>query len=475
MRRGSLRSRSGDTKSDAAATPQRADDTLKRADEHADTRVVQLERLIIDSGEHTFATAFHPRFTVIGGLDHASRAALAGEIIDSLAGAKPGVHLELRAHDRALTVFRPPSGRHRVIDTGSVDDVTTQYLGSDGSIDLFAALGVDRALAQRAIRLSSDDLVLRGATDEYVSRLAIMDQDLLWDTATRFQAANELLDQVSESSGASATDVELLDTVEATHAELVDATEKYDKIRLASLTVADIGAIVGLALTFSDQATSGLPFILMAIAGVVLALHFRRRVTRAENAEREALSFAGAEDYASFHFERVNALLDTDGDRRRFMEVVSAHRKASEQWKSVAGDISLTFALEHADQIRLSADVQHGVRSLQYLSETAPVMSADTTGELAQALLNRIEAVRALTPGADVLPMVVDDAFEDLEPTVKPMLLDMLSASAGAPQVILLTGDEDVTSWARMEAMTGQVAVIEPTVRANATKSVATV
>ena len=451
--------------------PRRKDRTLKQPPDPADTSVVQLERLVIDSGEHTFAADFHPRFTVIGGLGHAARTALAGEVIESLGGAKPGVHLELETRERSLTVFRPVTGRHRVIDTGSVDDVTDDYLGNDGSIDLFAALGVDRTLGQRAIRLSSDDLVLRGATDEYVSRLAAADQESLWETAMRLKAANQLLEHVSSDSGASTTDVELLDAVEEKHAELVKATENYDKIRLVSLTLADIGAIVGLALTFSDNATSGFPFLLMAIAGVLLALYFRRSVSKAEKAERNALTFAGAEDYTSFHVERVSALLDSDAERRRFMEAVSGHRKASEEWKAIAGDISLTFALDHIDQIRLSAEVQSGVRSLQHLSETAPDVSPDTTAELAQALLNRIEAVRALTPGAEVLPIVVDDAFEDLEPTVKPMLLDMLAASAGAPQVIFLTADEDVISWARTETMTGEVAVVEPTVQANAARS----
>lgn len=449
-------------------------EALKHRFRRADTWDVQLERLVIDSGEHTFAADFHPRFTVIGGLRHAARTALAGEVIDSLGGAKPGVHLELQTGDRSLTVFRPGNGRHRVIDTGSVGDVTDEYLGNDGTIDLFAALGVDRTLARRAIRLSSDDLVLRGATDEYVSRLAAVDQEALWETAMSLKSANELLEHVSSNSAASATDVELLDAVEEKHADLVKATENYDKIRLVSLTVADIGAIVGLALTFSDNATSGFPFLVMAILGVLLALWFRRTVSEAEKAERNALSFAGAEDYSSFHLERVSALLDSDAERRSFMQAVSGHRKASEDWRAVAGDVSLAFALEHIDQIRLSAEVQSGVRSLQHLSETAPDISPDTTAELAQALLNRIEAVRALTPGTEILPIVVDDAFEDLEPTVKPMLLDMLAASAGAPQVIVLTADEDVISWARTEAMTGEVAVVEPTVRSNAPRSPAT-
>lgn len=426
---------------------------------------------MIDSGEHTFAADFHPKLTVIGGLDRGARAALTGEVIASLAGGKPGVHLELETGGRSLTVFRPSTGRHRVIDTGSVRDVTDDYVAGDGTIDLFASLGVDRTLAQRAIRLSREDLVLRGATDEYVSRLAAADQEVLWETAMRLKSANELLEHVSAASGASATDVELLDVVEQRHAELVKATENYDKVRLVSLTVADLGAIVGLAMAFSDRTTGAIPFLAIAVIGVVCALWFRRTVSQAEEAEREALSGTGADDYTAFQVERVSALLDSDAERRRFMQAVTGHRKASAEWKAIAGDVSLTFALDHIDQIRLSADVQSGVRSLQHLSGTAPEVSSDVTAELAQALLNRIEAVRALTAGNEVLPMVVDDAFEDLEPTVKPMLLEMLAASSGAPQVILLTADEDVASWARMEAMTGEVAVVEPTVERSADSS----
>lgn len=428
---------------------------------------MRLERLVIDSGGHTFAADFHPKLTVIGGLGPAARTALAGELIDSLAGAKPGVHLELETSGRSLTVFRPAGSRHRVIDTDSVADVTDDYLGSDGSIDLFGAVGVDRALAQHTIRLTREDLALRGATDELVSRLAGVDQEELWEAAMRLKSADELLAHVSADSGASATDIELMDEVEERHAELVEATETYDRIRLISLTIGDIGAIAGLTLAFTDGA-SGLPFMLVALAGVFLALHFRRNVKKAEAAEREALTTAGASDYASFHVERVSALLEGDAERRRFMQAVRGHRQAAEAWKAIAGDVSLSFALDHIDQIRASASLQSDVRSLQYLSESAPDVSPDVTAELAQSLLNRIEAVRALTSGSETLPMVIDDAFENLEPAVKPMLLEMLSASSGAPQMILLTADDDVTSWARVEAMTGDLAVIDPQVQPSA-------
>jgi hypothetical protein len=38
----------------------------------------------------------------------------------------------------------------------------------------------------------------------------------------------------------------------------------------------------------------------------------------------------------------------------------------------------------------------------------------------------------------------------------------LVGRSAGTPQVVYLTEDEDVAAWARMEAMAGHLAVIEP-------------
>ena len=57
---------------------------------------------------------------------------------------------------------------------------------------------------------------------------------------------------------------------------------------------------------------------------------------------------------------------------------------------------------------------------------------------------------------------MLDDPFRDLDPSVKPLLLELLGRSAGEPQIVFLTEDEDVASWARLEALTGEVALIEP-------------
>jgi hypothetical protein len=61
-----------------------------------------------------------------------------------------------------------------------------------------------------------------------------------------------------------------------------------------------------------------------------------------------------------------------------------------------------------------------------------------------------------------VLRSCSDDPFRDLDPSVKPLLLELLGRSAGDPQIVFLTEDEHVASWARLEALTGEVALIEP-------------
>lgn len=425
---------------------------------------MRLERLVIGTGERTLAAEFHPALTVVAGLEPAAREALAGEVLDSLAGARPGVHLELQLAGRSLTVFRPETGRHRVVDTDSVADVTADHLGPDGEIDLFASLGVDRALARRTIRLTRDDLVPRGESDAWVARLAVADQEALWDTAMRVRAAEQLLEQASAGGGVSADDAPIVQEIEERHATLVAATDAYERVRLIALTIGTIGALGAIGATNVGSGALALPLVAVALFGIALALRFRRVVDAAARAERDVLRQAGADDYSSFHYERVSTLLDTDHERRRFMQAVGDHRRALAAWADVAGPVPLRFALDHESQIRTAAALQDGLDSLHVLSAASPEIGADVAAELAQAVLARLEAVRALTGSGQHLPLVVDDPFDGLPAPVKPMLLELLAGHAGDPQVIVLTADEDVASWARLEAMTGRVAVVEPTI-----------
>lgn len=422
---------------------------------------MRLERLVIGSGEHTLTTDFHPGLTVIGGLSANTREALAGELIDSLAGARPGVHLEVQAGGRSLTVFRPESGRHRVIDTDSVQDVTHEHLGPDGEIDLFAAAGVDRALARRTIRLTREDLVPERESDAWIARLAATDQEALWDTAMRCRASERLLEQAS-AGGASMDDAPIVREIEERHAALVAATESYERVRLISLTIGTVGAVGALGVMNLEGPAPSLPFLLVALFGLVLGLRYRRTVADAERAERNLLRQAGADDYSTFHYERVSALLDTDHVRRAFMRAVGDHRRAMAAWTEVAGPVPLPFAMEHETEVRAAAEQLHDRLGAHRSPDGAHHLGQDVAAELAQAILSRVRAVRALTSGAS-LPLVVDDPFDGLEPEMKWVLLDILAGQAGNLQIIVVTADLDVVRWARGEEGDGRLAVTGPT------------
>ncbi len=87
-------------------------------------------------------------------------------------------------------------------------------------------------------------------------------------------------------------------------------------------------------------------------------------------------------------------------------------------------------------------------------------MTEDVTGDLAHVLVSRLAEVRSVA--GEGVPLLLDDPFQQLDPSVKPLLLELLGRSAGEPQIVFLTEDEDVASWARLEALTGEVAVVEP-------------
>jgi len=418
---------------------------------------VRLQRLVVGSGAHTFAADLHPHLTVIGGVDAAGREALVGELLDAFAGARPGVHLEVRVAGRDLAVFRPATGRHRVVDTASVADVTDAHVGADGEIDLFAALGVDRSVARRTMRFGREDLVPASEADGWIARLAATDQEALWETAMRCRAAEQLLDQAA-AGGLTVDDAPIVQEVEAKHAALVAATDAYERMRLIALTVGTVGALGALGAANLGNRAIAVPFVLAALAGVVLAIRYRRAVDDAARQERGVLRRVGADDYTTFHYERVSSLLDTDRDRRRFMQAVGDHRRAMEAWAELAGPVPLPFALAHEREVRRIADLG---------SDGGPVTAAaaDTDAELARAVRARLEAVRALTGGRDVLPLVVDDPFADVEPARKPALLQVLAVSAQTQQVIVVTADPDVVAWAR--SIAGDlVSVVEPTITA---------
>ena len=60
--------------------------------------------------------------------------------------------------------------------------------------------------------------------------------------------------------------------------------------------------------------------------------------------------------------------------------------------------------------------------------------------------------MRQVGPRQETFPLRPGRAVRNLDPALKPSLLELIGQATAQQQVILLTEDEDVASWARLEA-----------------------
>jgi hypothetical protein len=89
-----------------------------------------------------------------------------------------------------------------------------------------------------------------------------------------------------------------------------------------------------------------------------------------------------------------------------------------------------------------------------------PDLSDDDAVALAQAIVSQLTAA-SHEHGARP-PVVLDEPFIDLDPAVVPLLLELLPGLVGNLQVMLLTNDDAIASWARLEALAGELSLVEP-------------
>ena len=140
------------------------------------------------------------------------------------------------------------------------------------------------------------------------------------------------------------------------------------------------------------------------------------------------------------------------------LRLPTATRSAA--WQQLAGDIPVAWALTHREEVQAASRLRHDVDALGALSDTVPEVDEDLTSDLVHVLVSRLAAARSV--GGEGVPIILDDPFREVEASVKPLLLELIGRAAGRPQVVFLTEDEDVASWARLEALTGEVALVEP-------------
>ena len=421
---------------------------------------MRVERLVIEAGDSTLTLDLHPRLTVVAGMGAPERESLVGELIGALAGTRAGLHVELEERSgRHLAVFRPTTGRHRIVDVDQARDVTAERTDAEGRGDLLAALGLDTHGARQLMRFGAADLAAGSQRGRSVEVLAALDPGRLWAAADALHQADSALTSEAEAIGSAPEDAAMIEEVEARHLAVEHAADRFETIRKRTFLIGGAGALltipgVGLA------GAPGLLFLAVAALAVAASLRARARVGTATRAEDKALSDAGASSYLGFQIQRVDGLLANDANRQVLMDVAGTRRAARADWEALAGDIPVEWALSHREEIEVAARLRREVDALGALSVTAPEVSDDVTGDLAHVLVTRLAEARS-TAGEGV-PLLLDDPFRDLDPSVKPMLLELLGRSAGDPQIVCLTDDEDVASWARLEALTGEVALVEP-------------
>jgi hypothetical protein len=89
-----------------------------------------------------------------------------------------------------------------------------------------------------------------------------------------------------------------------------------------------------------------------------------------------------------------------------------------------------------------------------------PIATAPASSAVIAGLTVRMASSYATGPGAEALPLFLDDPLEGLAWAEKAPVLEFLGRLATSHQLVLVTADPEILSWARLEAMAGSVGAI---------------
>ncbi len=430
---------------------------------------MHFERLVIEAGSNTFTLDLHPRLTVIGGVGRIEREGLITELIGSLGAGRDGVHVELVSDSGGrFAIFRPRQAAHRVIDVDGAADVTAEFSDPDGRIDLLGRANLDTRSAREVMRFGQVDLVTTHERDRLVQQLAQVNQNELWVAAEALRLAQRRLDEEAAAVGSTAEDAEVIERIEERHAAFEASQAQLEKFRKYTFIISALAAIGVVPAVLTLGLIAAGPLMLIAAASTLVSIVMWRKNERAHAAEEEALAAAGAQSYLGFHLQRVNGLLSSDQARKRLMQASEEHREALKRWQVIAGDVELSWTLAHRSDIAAAVRLRQDVVSLGMVSTGAETAEGDRAAALAHAVVNRLNQLRTLGPGGESFPALLDEPFAAVEESLRPSLVELLVRSSQHQQIVLFTESEAICQWARLEAMTGAIGLVEPRVTAAA-------
>lgn len=420
---------------------------------------VHFERLVIESGDNSISFDLHPRLTVISGLSQMERDGLVNEFIGALGNSRSGIHMELMSDNgHRFAIFRPTGAAHRVIDVDERADVTSQFVDSEGQIDLLSRAGLDPRSARRTMRFTAQDLAEATERDRLIQTLARVDQDQLWVAAEALRSAQRRLEEEADAVGSSVEDAAVIERIEQRHEEFEQSQARSEQVRRITFMVAGLAALLSLPMVRFVGTLGVIPLAAVALGAVGVSLLYWRRMEAARAAEDDALADAGAQSYLGFHLQRVNSLLSSDTSRRRLITAAEEHRDAAQRWSVLAGEVDVEWADRNHSHISEAARLRQHV---------APVAGSDEhhlddTAAIAHAVVGRLTELRNLGAASESFPALLDEPFANVEQGVLPALLEIMVNSSEHQQIVLLTDSATVASWARVEAMTGVIGIIEP-------------
>jgi len=424
---------------------------------------VRYERLVIEAGDNSFCLDLHERLTVIAGVGRLERDALVGELVGALSSRRSGVHLEaVEDAGRRLAVFRPTGAAARVVDVDRARDVTAEFRTAEGRVSLLDRAGLDDPTARRKLRFGAADLQAATHGAQLVSQLAQAEQSGLWSTAETVLNAESTLQAEAEAVGSAPEDAEAIEQIEEHHRRFEAAQSRHERLRKTTLAVGGLATIAAGAAIVAGIPAAAAGLLMLATLTMLFSVRTRTKAERARKAEADALAATGAQSYLGFHLQRVNGMLSSDQARKRLIAAAETHRRAHADWQAIAGEVPVEWAIDHYEEITAAARVRIDITAHASMAVAEHVVEDDNTTDLARVLIARLAELRGLGGGSESLPLILDDPFAELDRSAKPALLELLSHASGSPQLIYLTDDEDVASWARLEALTGALSIIEP-------------
>ena len=399
---------------------------------------------------------FHAGLTVVdstNGPTHPVTRAL----VDALSTATSGVHVEADLDDgRAIVAFRPHGATHRVIDIEQAVDISDAFRSADGSINLLAPSGIAIHDAVRSLIAGEGDLRNGDPTDEWFTRLSQLDYDRLIESAEAVLSAEQTLRDATSAARAHPTEAASIEKVAKSLEVATTAEKRQDRIRLATLVAGStlpLAAIIGLN-TLGEVAAVIL--ICCSLAITVGCVLFERRLAKAIAAERGTAAGTGLTDPEID--ERLDHRPVGDGSVRETLLSASNHyQHTSAQWAELAGAIPAVWVLAQRQQLTEAARLRMNFATTAGQENLG---SGPRSQEAIAALAGRVAGIASTTQGKERLPLFLDDPLHGLEWADKAPVLEFLGRMATTQQVILVTGDDEVLGWARLEAMAGDVKVL---------------